>query len=180
MKTKKNLSLLALLFCFFCTACIFVDEDFVMKADDYSGKEVKLNGYYYNERGPAAFPMYDVYCFYENGVVYNTTFNASSLESVEGIIKNKQYPDNKANWGIFAIEDTIVKVEFIRNYGGLKGLSHTWLGLFPNDSIISFSTELITNQDPDSYWEYNITSEYRVEYTFRECAYKPDNSSFHP
>ena len=160
--------LVALFLWLSCSGCFIIDEDFVIHAQDYSGDEIKLNGYY------------DIYCFYENGVVYNGSLRASSLEGIDAKIKNGLYADKKVNWGIFAIDDTIVRVEFIRYYGGLQGLSHTWLGRFPNDSTISFSSELITNQDPKSYWQYNVTSDYRVEYYFKACDYKPDYGSFRP
>lgn len=70
-------------------------------------------------------------------------------------------------------------MEFVRNYSGLIGLSHTWLGFIINDTTLVTGTEIITNKDPDYYWEYSLNEEVLRYYYFKPCDHLPNSRKFH-
>lgn len=115
---------------------LFEDDTFSLHKTPYAGDEMRIDGYYwcYMESGD----WYKIIIPYANGVVINN-FGCDSLIELENeILGNTFKAVNKYNWGIYVVDDSIIKIENIQGVGGLHDFAYTYYGTILNDSTLHF------------------------------------------
>jgi hypothetical protein len=85
------------------------DAKLILKKQDYTGTELRINGYYYNTYPYNGSINYNIYFFYRNGIkLYGTSVSLADLPAMEQQYMDGTYASNsknyKADWGVFQIE----------------------------------------------------------------------------
>ena len=97
-----------------CTTLIPPDDKLTLTRENYEGKELRIDGYYYRLDYTKAEGYYDTYFFYKNGIVlYPGTISESTLNKFIEYLQNfdKSKNNYKSSWGVFLITDSIIKFE---------------------------------------------------------------------
>jgi len=167
----KNLILSILVMLF--TQCINGDDDLLsLSLAPYNGYQIRIDGYYY-QVGYDGKTINSVYFFYRNGIFMSTGGAEPSLEKMDEyitrhFIKDNSYKKDKLSWGVFSIENNIIKFE-------------RW---YPSERPYkSFVREGIILNDTT----FHITKSYRSNgselrgkdemYYFRDFSTKPDSTN---
>ena len=139
------------------------DEKLTMQRSSYLGNDIRLDGYYYNQRKNSGSPPRDyttVFFLYRNGIILNAhSYIGTNLDVVEKEMIN-QYEalqNQKIGWGIFIVTGNQIEYEqWSTSVGG-------GLPVFKNNYIIENDTTLI-----NSWGEI---------YHFRQFSPKPDSTN---
>lgn len=182
MKILRNLSIVFVLL--LVSSCfneslwksIFPDDKPTLQQKQYEGEKLRIDGFYcYEPKDKCGYTK--LFVFYRNGVVFGS--DGTMYSNVDGayndLIDNKDqdyYGDLIDYWGVFEIEDSIIKLEFYlpSMYG-----HHTYLmqGTILNDT--TFHMTKGKQSDKPNY----ETIDYL--YRFHKTDLKPDstNNFFH-
>ena len=131
---------------------------------DYSGQEIRLEGYYYFKEVVPMGPGTSILFLYKNGVVYNFgVVPDTSLSKVDAFIKTIPHSstDKPYAWGVFQVNDNKVKIEIWDIVSGGKNTTTLREGKILNDSTIQICL-------------FNRPNEF---YRFRKFFPKPDSTN---
>ena len=119
MKAKiskiKSLILSMLLIMLF-TQCFSFKEDDILSLPliPYTGNQLRIDGYYYwMYTAIDGDKLFRAYAFYNNGIILDLGGGYSSINELEEIVTkySSNYKKNKIGWGVFVIENNIIKFE---------------------------------------------------------------------
>ena len=151
--------------------CCKVAEDFTLQKMNYSGINLRIEGYFFRE---IEEDFYELFFLFEDGVFLSggamrvdgeeKTVDDSVLNFIElGYYKNNQY-----GWGIWIVEnDQIVIEKWLPGSGGPYPVGR-YVGEVLNDSTINIA---FTYQLPPE------GDEEKQQFTFREFSPKPDSTN---
>jgi len=170
MKTTTLLSIIVcLLMLISCSDLLFPDENLTIKRSDYTGNELRIDGYYhlFNEKNNITV----VYYFYRNGVILlGGSFSGNDLNEIEKKLVNTQ-AKSKTNWGVFLIENNTIKYE--KWIGSSSSTPKAYLfsskGYILNDTTIHLIEEY--------YSERKETRAINEIWRFKQFNNKPDSTN---
>ena len=92
---------------------ILKDDELSIKKANYSGNQLRIDGYFYQKIDGAYF---SVYCFYNNGVILSAGglfYNQNEISNYiqTEFINRDSYNTRKYNWGAFNVEGNRIKFE---------------------------------------------------------------------
>lgn len=93
---------------------IWQDDDLSLSRSDYNGNQLRVDGYFYQERDGY---FYTMYCLYTNGMLLylGGGFSQAEVIELEDRIRNGSFyasaKEFKNNWGVFNIENNTIKFE---------------------------------------------------------------------
>jgi hypothetical protein len=136
-------------------------ENLELSREDYNGKELKTNGYYYRQA-----PKYtDPFFLYQNGVIYfpGITYD-TDLDKVDVFTTNipPLSREDRAKWGIFQVKGATINIETWDIVSGGKIPTNIRAYTILNDTTITIK---------DSKSGENII------YKFRAFSPKPDSTN---
>lgn len=162
--------LIVVLFSFSCKDW-FEDEDFSLTREEYSGDEIRTDGYYYNYYTQGS-DLASITILYRNGVVIDG-IGGSSLLEFENRFSNGTFYKNvskmKDVWGIYRVEDNRIMIETIVAMGGFNRIAYTDYGEILNDTTIHFY------KHKESY--KNIFKNMNDTLHFKQFSPKPDSTN---
>jgi len=156
--------------CMSCCSKLFPDEKLTMQREDYTGNELKIDGYYY-----CYFERTDVtaICFlYRNGIIISASgYLGSELNGIEKEMV-AYYPklNSKIYWGIFSINSNTIQYEkWIESPSGINAAINRRSGYIENDTTFHIT---------DSYYSGTKETEQVDEvWHFKQFANKPDSTN---
>lgn len=122
----KSLStiILSIILIMIVSSCkkMFEDEELSMERVDYTGTELRTDGYYYYRYqyyDSKEDSLYDNFCpwiLYRNGVwLHGGAWDYSRMEEVEKKFEDGSFydlcKDDKSSWGVFQISDSVIEFE---------------------------------------------------------------------
>lgn len=122
----KSLStiILSIILIMIVSSCkkMFEDEELSMERVDYTGTELRTDGYYYyryqyyNSREDSLYDKFIPWFLYRNGVwLYGCVYDYSKMEEVEKKFEDGSFydlcKDDKLSWGVFQISDSVIEFE---------------------------------------------------------------------
>ena len=123
---------------------VWKDDTLSIKRTDYTGNQLRINGYYYERYSVKNGYRYNIYFFYQNGIVL---YGESPLET-EVVQMETNYAtggfhatakDHKYYWGAYIINGTTI--QFDRWYPSEPPLkAYVREGTILNDSTFTIST----------------------------------------
>lgn len=154
------------LFIFSCKT-LFSDEKLTLQKRDYTGKELKTEGYYY-----AYFSQTDITAvlfLYRNGIVLSEGgYSSKNLDVIEKKIINGNFK-SKEHWGVFIVEGNKIQWERWIGSTGIGACLSKSTGYILNDTTIRF-TERYNS-------EYKTTSSIDEVWHFKQFSPKPDSTN---
>ena len=154
---------------------IYKDDELSFAKESYIGTELRIDGYYYQEKHGK---FYTMYCFYRNGILLylGGGFSSHQIIELENRIKNGSFYNGVKNlkdyWGVFKIENNNIKFErwYPSSGGGLP--TYVREGKILNDTTFVI-TEVYRMKKGKK-----IEAETRNEiYHFKEFHPKPDSTN---
>jgi hypothetical protein len=158
-------SLLILIFS--CSRWIF-DEKLTLPRKDYTGNELKTNGYYYifySNRNHAA-----VFFLYKNGIILLEGGYSQNLNDIEKEIPKGNFK-SKDHWGVFIVNGNIIQYENWIGSTGIRVCISKFTGYIVNDTTIHF-TEIYNS-------EFKRTRYIDEVWHFKEYSPKPDSTNIY-
>lgn len=157
------------------------DESFSFDRTNYTGNEIRVDGYYYeafeSEWDGKIETMYSIMFLFRNGVTLTGDYpTTTELPVEEDSYKNGDYfekeKDNKLKWGIFNVSDNMISREIWANPNGTY-LVYKQKIVILNDTTIQFvSSERLDGSE---------TKALDNTYHFKAFSPKPDSTvSFIP
>lgn len=152
---------------------IFKDDELSIPKTNYSGNELRIDGYYYETLNSSYFSLY---CFYGNGTLLANGGVFLSIQEmndyiIKEFINSKEYKDYKSNWGVFKIEGN--NIQFERWYPSDPPLK----AFIKEGEIINDTTFIITQV-------YRMKDNKKIEaspsfdiYHFKQFSPKPDSTN---
>ena len=160
----------------------YLDEELSMKRTDYTGNELRIDGYYYrryqfvDSKGVEQDDF--IPCFlYRNGVsTYTYVYHYSEQEQAEEEFKNEGYPELMKNdrfrWRIFRIQGNTIEFEGQDYYS--RAASAECVGFKKFGEIIDDTTFMITKEIVGGKVnEYAKGAVFR----FKQFSPKPDSTN---
>ena len=149
------------------------DEELSMQCREYMGNKLRTDGYYYYFWFDGMNQEYiNVCCFYQNGI-FRWCGSSTSFQDFENNIdiinKSKQY---KNRWGVFLIENNVVKYE---KWDGARALEPYRTRIYAG-KILNDTTFHITESYRPNGKERSIKDEI---YHFRQFSPKPDSTNIY-
>lgn len=167
---KKINVIIAFLFLLGCKEA-FEDEKFTIAQNNYYGKELKTDGYYYSGKDENT----SIVIFYQNGIVF---FSGSgrNKEEFEELFNDGYFvnglKDNPFCWGIFKITTDSIFIESYISLAELKMRVIQESGIIMNDTTFRltrtfspYNTVMINEEKIDTY------------YYFKQFNPKPDSTN---
>jgi hypothetical protein len=143
MVKKIKYILLLSISCLGCKAPGY--EPLELMRQEYNGKEIKLEGYYYYKKVVPMGAFTKIYFFYKNGVLYDFgSAPDTSLSKVDAFIKTIPHSDTDYAylWGVFNIDGKIIKTESWNAVSGVRKFPTVINeGKILNDTTITLSSE---------------------------------------
>jgi hypothetical protein len=174
---KLNLISTFLISIFMFSFCkkIFPDDNLSIQRENYSGNQLRLDGYYYRYINEEYY--FPKLFFYNNGVILDIGGRFKTFEEVEDyinriFIENSNYNSNKLSWGVYRVENDNIKFEkwYPGSGGGFPAITRE--GKILNDTT------------------FHITQSYRMKngkkreisaqdeiYHFKQFSPKPDSTN---
>jgi len=168
------LSILFISLSVFMSCCnkLFPDEKLSIQRIDYSGNELRVDGYYFRE--DKSMPRVTIYFLYRNGILlYGGPPMISEIEKFEQEYANGEWyttrKNDKASWGIFRIDGQNIKIE--------KWEPSTGIGLpvyIREGSVLNDTTfHIINSYRSDGSEKSNLDEVWH----FKQFANKPDSTN---
>lgn len=122
----KSLStiILSIILIMIVSSCkkMFEDEELSMERVDYTGTELRTDGYYYyryqyyNSREDSLYDKFIPWFLYRNGVsLYGYVYDYSEMEEVEKEFEDGSFydicKDRKLRWLVFQVSDSVIEFE---------------------------------------------------------------------
>lgn len=150
----------------------FEDEDFSLTREEYSGEEIRIDGYYYNYFTQGS-DLASITIFYRNGIVIDGIGGGSTLVEFENKFSNGSFYQNitkvKDVWGLYRVEDKLIMIERIVAMGGFNRIAYTDYGEILNDTTIHFY------KHKESY--KNVFENRNDTLHFKQFSPKPDSTN---
>lgn len=150
------------------------DDELSLSRIDYSGSQIKLDGYYFGNITENSVPPYaEIYFLYRNGVMFTT--GASLLEEAEAgtitvTVENAFGKANKRPWGVFQVHDTNIQID--RWQGNVNGCEET---IYELGNILNDSTFVITRREYRDNGDATKVETINDTFSFRTVPEKPDS-----
>ena len=141
------------------------DEKLTIKRVDYTGNELRTNGYYFTYYSETTAVMF----LYRNGVVL--TCGGYSSKNLDEIEKNiiKQNFKTKIDWGVFMVNADTIQHETWIGSTGFWACLYRSRGYVVNDSTFHFTEDFLS--------ETNKTSAIDEVWHFKQFDNKPDSTN---
>lgn len=152
---------------------IWKDDELSLKKVDYTGNQIRIDGYYYQIKDDYHF---DIYFFYNNGIIIAAGGVFNSIIEMNEYINNEflndmNYQNYKSNWGVFNINKNIIQFE--RWYPSDPPLkAYIRAGTILNDTTFHI-TESYRMKDGEKT-EIDVEDEI---YHFKQLSPKPDSTN---
>lgn len=161
-----TLSVIVLAVVFSSCKKLFEDEELSMKRTNYTGTELRTDGYYYStyhyydEREDAQYDKFIPWILYRNGVsLYGYVYDYSEMKKVEQSFEDgsfyDRHKDDKTRWEVFQISGSVIEFEGWES-NGLNLTSDTRCGEILNDTTFRIN---------------------KYVYHFKQFAPKPDSTN---
>ncbi len=156
----------------FMSSCdkLFPDEKLTLQRKNYTGNELRTDGYYYTQFGD----IYKIYFFYSNGILFSGgDVYKNNISEYEQRYKDGSFglskKNNKLYWGLFQIKDNKVKVEkwYPSSGGGMPAYLHSGEILNDTTFVITKSVHPKTGKE----------KELNEVYHFKQFDNKPDSTN---
>jgi len=133
-----------------------LDEKLTLQRRDYTGNELKTNGYYYVFRNEN---LTSVYFFYRNGIaLYLGGYSSNNLDYVESNLIKEFGKTTKDQWGVFIVNGNSIQYESWTGSSGFSAALDKRSGNIKNDTTIHFterySSEYKTTRTIDEVWHF--------------------------
>jgi uncharacterized protein YqgQ len=151
---------------------IIQDMPFALKKQMYNGTNLRIDGYYYQEKDGY---YYVSHFFYKSGIILylGGRYDNNELKTMENEIASGQFTqklkDNKYCWGLFCIDERNIQIERYYNTDDLSKKSFIRSGEILNDT--TFSITKVIRSDGESERSVNET------YHFKQFSPKPDSTN---
>lgn len=149
-------------------------DELSIARQNYSGDELRIDGYYYTEVNGLLF---SASFFYKNGVFLDGGGSKEDIKAMDNYIQNEfisrqGYKEYRVSWGVFLIGVNSIKFEhwYPSSGGSLK--AYVREGVILNDSTFRI-TQSYRNQKGE---KTEITSRNET-YHFRAFSPKPDSTN---
>ena len=147
------------------TACF--DEKLTIKRVDYTGNELRTDGYYYIYLSETNITA--VIFLYRNGVSLECSgYRSINLDEIEKKIKEKKFLP-KTHWGVFIVSEDTIQYERWIESTGFTACLYREKGYIVNDSTIHFTENFLS--------EKNKTSSIDEVWHFKQFDNKPDSTN---
>ena len=151
--------------------CTVFDNQLSLPLMPYNGEQLRMDGYYY-QVGYDENTVFSPCFFYKNGILISLGGIENSLEELDEALKTSYYNTHSYKkdvlaWGIFFIEDSVIKFE---RWGSTVLQSP----LIREGVILNDTTFHITNIYNNDGSEQRKVNEI---YHFREFSPKPDSTN---
>jgi hypothetical protein len=169
----KTATLFSFIVCFLmlisCCNVLFPDENLTIKRRDYTGNELRTDGYFYFFQ--ESTNLIYVRFLYRNGIILSVGgYSPPDLEEVEKRILNP-IMNSKDHWGVFVVDGNTIKYEkwIGSSSSSPKAYLYNCTGNILNDTTIHFT---------ESYnSESNKTNTINEVWHFRRFSPKPDSTN---
>ena len=165
--------------CLFFTSCakleILQDDELSLQRQDYTGNQLRVDGYYFSEYANGSIDYVRIYFFYKNGIILaGGSSLLSELPDLEESFRNgtfyKHVKSVKFTWGVHQIEDS--KIAFEGWYGERPYRVYGQEGVILNDT-----TFRITQRYRYKNGEKTEVESKNEVYHFKAFSPKPDSSN---
>ena len=169
MKSTILLIVLSVLSMFLsCCNKLFPDEKLTLQRRDYTGNELRTDGYYYyyTKNNSTA-----IYFLYRNGVILLAgVFSSYNLDNIEKEMIKYYGKYIKTDWGVFVIEGNSIQYEkWVEGLSGLIAAINRCSGYIENDTTIHFA---------ESYYSgRKETKQINEVWHFKQFDNKPDSTN---
>ena len=149
------------------TSCGSVfDESWTLQRRDYSGNELRTDGYYYIFEEN----LTSVYFLYRNGIILSAdSYSTHDLDTVEYRMAKSSYDFTKTQngWGIFGVKGNEIEFEWWLPILGLPSIKCK--GYIENDTTIHI-TEWYRKDTKKTFFESEV-------WHFKQFSPKPDSTN---
>ena len=159
-----------------CDEGICKDDELEMTRQNYSGNQLKIQGYYYGDVEPeGVFPFANIYYLYRNGVF--STSGATDLDnaiagSIVVDIENNLGKTSRRSWGVFEVNGSEIEIE----RWGINGACGFGT-VYERGDILNDSTFVIRLRELSENGKVYRTEEPNSEFYFRPLTQKPDSTN---
>ena len=155
-----------LIILFSCCSTLFSDDELTLQRTDYTGNELRTDGYYY-VFGPNNNTA--IYFLYRNGVILTVGgFLTQNLDSIEKRIIDKDI-GSKDHWGVFIVNNNFIQYERWAGSTGFSAGLYKCKGNILNNTTIHFIESYNSRTD-------NTNSIDEIWY-FKQFDNKPDSTN---
>jgi len=168
-----SISILLFGIIFYSCNKLFPDDNLTLNRVDYNGEDLRMDGYYYQQKENVEFPYTLPMFLYRNGIVISCgSFSTTDLNVVE-----KEMPDRydifrkyKDGWGVFLVDGKKIEYEkWIGASSGVKLVIKRCLGWIENDTTFhiteSYNSGTSTTEQVNEIWH------------FKQFSPKPDSTN---
>jgi len=150
-----------------CIKDKYTDDSFKLNKNEYFGKQLKIDGYYYSSVENEDY--FSLYVFYRNGVVLIPGVSDNPDEYLDGFTSGSGI-NNKDSWGLFLIENNTIQIEYYepKMIEGMAAYLKT--GEIINDTTFVI-TEVKRSKDGSERMTINET------YQYKQFIPKPDSTN---
>lgn len=147
------------------------DDDLTLPKQDYTGNQLRIDGYYYRVTDNNS---YNIYFYYRNGTVLHAGFvDFDNLAASEQEFMNGSYysfaKKYKYHWGRFIINGTTIKDELWKpNTGPFE--AYTTEGIILNDTTFKMTRQWRSCKPKKD-------TEFEEVYQFKKFSPKPDSTN---
>ena len=136
------------------TACF--DEKLTIKRTDYSGNELRTDGYYYVYFKESDISV--IMFLYRNGVALTRGgYGSNNFDEIEKKIKEKKFLP-KTHWGVFIVSGDTIQHETWIESTGFRAYLFRSKGYIVNDTTFHFTeifrSEKKTTRTIDEVWHF--------------------------
>jgi hypothetical protein len=157
-----------------CCSCPSpVDDNLSSTRTDYTGNQLRIDGYYYYEYTIDNEIHWEVYFLYRNGIIFRAySYKKSDLLKMEEQFKtaefNAQIKEHKNYWGLYLTNNNIIQFElwYPANQDG------SWPAAIKTGEIINDTTFHISSGMRSNGTEKAVFDE---TYHFKRFSPKPDS-----
>jgi len=151
------------------TKCAIYDDKLSLPLMPYTGEQLRTDGYYYQIWYDGK-EFFGSYFLYKNGILIAGEGVSSSLEEKDESVKRRfidkqSYQTDKLHWGVFLIDDNMIKFE--RWHPGPPSEAYVWEGVILNDTTFHITKSYRGRKS----WKENEI------YHFRQFSPKPDSTN---
>ena len=160
-----KLSKIITILCMPTLLCCCKDDELSLSRVPYTGNELRIDGYYYNNIGSL-----NVHFFYRNGIVRYGGGGYKDFEEFEKCVRNSNIPGNSiTDWGVFLINSSDIKFERWYSSSGGGAPAYIREGKILNDTSFHITVSYRSNGSE--------RREIDELYHFREFSPKPDSTN---
>jgi hypothetical protein len=170
-----NIIISCLIFIFGFGCCKVKDEELSMQRRNYTGNELRTDGYYYRYQWHNFFNKEQIVvdCLYRNGIIRACGGGYDSFQDFENnidVINAATSNPNKNFWGVFIVENDIIKYEMWHGARFLEPyITYIYAGKILNDTTFHITESYRPNSSEKNTLDYT--------YHFKQFYPKPDSTN---